>query len=480
MINMKKLLSFCGLTAESSKHIETFQPEGLLSFRRPHAGRARYTPLAALLGVACFALFLSAPSNATIYIDVNAGTFDPVPVAIMDFTATSPERQRIAKQTTDIIKSNLTRSGLFRVIPPGAFIEKNLSTLDTPTFADWSAINARVLVIGSVNPSEQGRVAIEFRLWDISIGKQIRGQIFMTEESNARRIGHIISDIIYKELSGDEGYFDTRILYVAETGPKTNRTRRLALMDQDGHNLKYLTNGKYAVSTPTFSPTAQQIAYVTYYTKVPKIFVFDIETGRHELVGDFPGMSFAPRFSPDGKKLIVSIAKDGASNLHELDLRSKQLRQLTRELNINTAPSYSPDQKRIAFISDRSGTPQIYIMSANGGRAERISFGAGRYEDVVWSPRGDYLAFTKIQGGKFSVGVMFDDGTGERIIADGFMIESPSWSPNGRRIIYYEQKPLRGGDDSLIIHSVDVTGLNHEIIKTETKASDPAWSPLLK
>ncbi|MDR0367196.1 MAG: Tol-Pal system protein TolB, partial [Rickettsiales bacterium] len=269
-----------------------------------------------LFTFATAAALATGAARAEIYIDVDAGNFDPVRTAIIDFRGNSPESQKIGLETARIIRDNLKRSGMFRIIPPASFIEKNIAVAESPAFADWSAINASILAFGDVKDTRDGRVAIEFRLWDIPGQNQLKGQIFITEKSNARRIAHIISDAIYKEMTGDDGYFDTRILYVAETGPKTDRTKRLAIMDQDGANLKYLTNGKISVTTPSFSPNSQKIAYVTYHESVPKVYIFDIETGRHELVGQFPGMSFAPRFSPDGRRLVMSIARDGNSEIY--------------------------------------------------------------------------------------------------------------------------------------------------------------------
>jgi TolB protein len=282
---------------------------------------------------------------------------------------------------------------------------------------------------------------------------------------------------VYSAITGDKGYFDTRIVYIAETGSKTNRVKRLAIMDQDGANLKYLTSGKIQVTTPAFSPNSQKIAYVTYYKGVPRVYIFDIETGEQELLGAFPGMSFAPRFSPDGEYIVMSLANEGNSDIYEIRLRDKKLARLTSHLAIDTAPSYSPDGKKIAFVSDRSGSPQIYTMTRGGGDVRRASRGKGQYGDVAWSPRGDYLGYTKILDNRFLVGVMFEDGSGERSIASGYTVESPTFSPNGRRIIFYEETPET---DRLALHSVDVSGYNHEVIKTPTNASDPAWSPLLE
>ena len=418
-------------------------------------------------------------SFAEIYVDIDSGNIEPISIAIMDFDGDTPENRGIGTKITEVVTNDLKRSGLFRPIDHKAFIDKKQNVADLPKFENWSVINAQALLYGKIINKENGKLRVEFHLWDVPAQQRIEGQALITESSNWRRISHIIADYVYKRMTGDKGYFDTRIVYVAETGSKLDRTKRLAVVDQDGENLKYLTDGKIPVTTPVFSNNSQKIAYVTYFKKIPRVYIFDIETGAQDLLGNFPGMSFAPRFSPDDKYVLMSIAQDGNSDIYEMDLESKKLKKLTSHPAIETAPTYSPDGKRIAFISDRSGKPQIYTMNRDGSGVERITFGDGQYGDVNWSPRGDYLAFVKIKNNKFYVGLMFEDGTGERMIADGYMVESPTWSPNGRRIIFYEQKPTKDKQDKLTVQSVDITGYNHEVMKLPTDASDPAWSPLL-
>ncbi|MDR2098603.1 MAG: Tol-Pal system beta propeller repeat protein TolB [Rickettsiales bacterium] len=417
--------------------------------------------------------------RAEIYVDIDSGNIKPISIAIMDLAGSGGETAKIGSDISKVVTHDLKRSGLFSPIAHSAFIDTKQDAGMPPTFENWSVINAQALLFGQVEEAKAGKVKVEFQLWDIPGQTRIEGQILLTEKSNWRRIAHIISDYVYKRMTGDAGYFDTRIVYVAETGSKLARTKRLAIIDQDGANLKYLTDGRIQVTTPVFSPNSQKIAYMTYFKNVPRVYIFDIETGEQELLGNFPGMSFAPRFSPDGKHILMSIADEGNSDIYEMELSTKKMRQLTREAAIETAPTYSPDGKTIAFVSDRSGSPQLYTMTRKGRDVERISFGGGQYGDVAWSPRGDYLAFVKIKGGDFYIGIMFEDGTGERLIAKGYTVESPTWSPNGRRIIFYEEEPTKDGDGKLTLQSVDITGYNHEIIKTETRASDPAWSPLL-
>ena len=424
-------------------------------------------------------IFIGTFASAEIYVDIDSGNIKPISIAIMDFDGDSAVNKEIGQKITGVITNDLKRSGLFSPINHDAFIDKKQNIDDLPNFENWSVINAQALLYGKIITKEEGKLRVEFHLWDVPAQQRIEGQALITETSNWRRIAHIVADYVYKRMTGDKGYFDTRIVYVSETGSKLNRTKKLTVVDQDGENLKYLTDGKIPVTTPVFSNNSQKIAYVTYFKQVPRVYIFDIETGVQELLGNFPGMSFAPRFSPDDKFVVMSIAQDGNSDIYEMELSTKKLKKLTSHPAIETAPSYSPDGKKIAFVSDRSGKPQIYVMDRDGGNVERITFGDGQYGDVNWSPRGDYLAFVKIKNNKFYIGLMFDDGTGERMIADGYMVESPTWSPNGRRIIFYEQIPTKDGQDKLTIQSVDITGYNHETMRLPTNASDPAWSPLL-
>ena len=312
-------------------------------------------------------------------------------------------------------------------------------------------------------------------------GKEMMALAFTTVPSNWRRVGHIITDKVYERLTGEKGYFDTRIIYVAEEGPKTKRIKKLAIMDQDGANNKFLTLGNELVLTPRFNPTSQMVTYLSYFRNLPRVYLLDIETGTQEVVGDFPGMTFAPRFSPDGKKIIMSFAKDGNSDIYTMDLENRIVEKITNHPSIDTSPSYSPDGKYICFNSDRSGYQQIYIMKSDGSNVKRISFGKGLYGTPVWSPRGDLIAFTKLHKGKFYIGVMRTDGSGERLLTENFYQEAPSWSPNGRVLIFYRETKTndKGEGFSAKLWSIDLTGYNERLVKTPVDASDPSWSSLL-
>lgn len=425
--------------------------------------------------------FAPLPAQAKLEIDINEGVTEPVPVAIPDFLITSPEAAGAARDITTVIRNNLERSGLFRPLNPASYIEKIGDINMAPKFGDWRAIQAEGLVTGQVTSLPDGRLKVEFRLWDIFGERQLQGLQFSTTKDNYRRVGHLVSDAIYQRLTGDKGYFDTRVVYVAESGPKLRRQKRLAIMDQDGYNPSFLTTGDTTVITPRFSPNSQVIAYMSLENKGNgRVFLMDLQSGRREVLGDFPGMTFAPRFAPNGQKVVMSMARNGNSDIYEVDLRTKRSVRLTTDPSIDTSPSYSPDGTQIAFESDRSGSSQVYVMNADGSGARRISFGSGRYNTPVWSPRGDLIAFTKQEGGKFQIGVIRPDGKGERMLTESYQQEGPTWSPNGRVVMFFRETPSRadGSGGRAQLWSVDLTGKNERPVMTTGDASDPAWSPL--
>jgi TolB protein len=420
---------------------------------------------------------LAAPALAELKIDITRGTVEPIPIAVTDFHSPAGDATEIGRRIAGVVKNDLDRSGLFRSINEAAFIQRPEEMLDQPRFPDWRQINAQALVTGQLVVEQGGRLRVEFRLWDVFAAQHLIGLRFGSAEDAWRRIAHKIADAIYERLTGESGYFDTRIVYVAESGPQAKRTKRLAIMDQDGANFRYLTDGRALVLTPRFSPTTQEITYLSYERDQPHVYLRNIDTGRQELLGNFPGMTFAPRFSPDGNKVVLTYAKGGDSNIYEMDLRTRRVMQLTRDPAIDTSPSYSPDGSSIAFESDRGGSQQIYIMRSDGSDVRRISFGQGRYGTPVWSPRGDLVAFTKISQGRFYIGVMRPDGSQERLIAEDYLVEGPTWAPNGRVLMFFRQSSR--DPDSAELVSIDITGHNERTLVTSTAASDPAWSPLI-
>ena len=426
---------------------------------------------------------------ALVEVDITRGNLDPLPIAVSPLYVEPGSKEikqhneiikNVGEEISKVIEVNFKRSGLFNPLKKDSFVQSEDIAHVKPRFEDWRLIKAQALVTGKVNVTEN-KLRAEFRLWDVVAAKEMVALAFSTTPNNWRRVAHIISDKIYQRLTGEEGYFDTRIIYVAETREKTQRYTQLAIMDQDGANFKSLTLGNELVLTPRFSPKNQLVTYLSYFRNLPRVYLLDIETGVQEVVGDFPGMTFAPRFSPDGKKIIMSFAKDGNSDIYTMNMETRVVEKITDHSSIDTSPSYSPDGKYICFNSDRSGLQQIYVMRNDGSNVKRITFGKGLYGTPVWSPRGDLIAFTKVHKGKFYIGVMRPDGSGERLLTENFYQEAPSWSPNGRVLIFYREtkSDSEGKGFSAKLWSIDLTGYNERLIETETDGSDPSWSTLL-
>ena len=432
--------------------------------------------VAAVGGLAALAPGAGLAQSGPLRIEITEGVIEPMAIAIPPLVAANAQSSQPAAEIGRVIAANLVNTGLFREIPVSAHIGR-ITSFEAPVqFADWRAVNARALVTGSVAASG-GRLTVQFRLFDVTSGQQVgQGVQFTGPAATWRRLAHRISDQIYSRITGEGGYFDSRVVFVSESGPRTQRVKRIAIMDQDGANVEFLTDGRALVFAPRISPTGDRVLYTSYETGAPRIYIMDLNSRRRQVIGDQPGtMTFAPRFSPDGGSVVYSLSQAGNTDLYRLTLASGQRVQLTSGSSISTAPSYAPDGSRIVFESDRSGTSQLYIMPATGGEARRISFGQGRYGTPVWSPRGDFIAYTFQAGGRFHIGVMRTDGREERLLTASFLDEGPTWSPNGRVIMFARETP--GADPQL--YSVDISGRNLRSIPTPGPASDPAWSPLL-
>ncbi len=414
---------------------------------------------------------LAAPARAqSPYLDIRpGGEFHPVPIAVTTFQGEAQQ----GGMMTSVITNNFKRSVFLTPLDPKTFVEKAVNP-EAPQFDQWKMINAQFVVTGRCERSGDGRVKTEFRLWDVNTGQHVAGQQYVTDAGQLRRVAHIVSDAIFTRITGEKGWYDSRVVFIDETGPKERRVKRLAIMDQDGFGPRDLTRGEDLVITPRFSPNAQEVTYMAFGRGDPRVYLFNIDSRQSEVVGDFPGMSFSPRFSPDGQRIIMSIAQGAASNLFVMDLRSRSPMRLTDTQAIDTSPSYSPDGGRIVFESDRGGTQQIYVMGSSGGAAQRLSHGEGRYSTPVWSPKGDYIAFTRQRGSSFGIGVMKPDGSGERILTEGFHNEGPTWAPNGLYVMFFRD-PGAGPK----IYMADIFGRAEFQVPTPSFASDPAWSPLL-
>jgi TolB protein len=400
-------------------------------------------------------------------LEITEGVIEPMPFAVPDLVAESAQARDFAARIARVIAADLSGTGLFREIPAQAHIGR-ITSFDSPVqFADWRAINAQALVTGAVSVDATGRLVVRFRIHDVFAGTELgRGQQLVGERDGWRRIAHKVADQVYSRITGEGGYFDSRVVYVAESGPKDQRAKRLAIMDYDGANLQYLTDAATIVLAPRFSPTGDRVLYTSYEGGFPRIYLLEVaDVGRRVLPTMEGTMSFAPRFSQGGN-----------TDLYTMEIVGGRSTRLTSAPSIETAPSYSPDGSRIVFESDRSGSPQLYIMEARGGEAQRISFGQGRYGTPVWSPRGDLVAVTKQAKGRFHIGVMRVDGSEERLLTASFLDEGPTWAPNGRVIMFTRETRGAGGEARL--YTVDITGRNLRQVATDGGASDPSWGPL--
>ena len=434
-----------------------------------------------ILSIFSFSIISSKVRSESLRVTVNSGQVEPLPIAIANFTGPDGNISILGKKIAEVVSNNLVSSGQFKALESAAFIAPPTSPSVRPNFSDWVPLGIKALITGSVKNINQNQIEVEFRLWDVVAQTDIIGLRLSVEKNAWRRVAHILSDESYERLTGDTGYFDTRIVYVSEAGAQNKRIKRLAIMDQDGENHQYLTDGSFLVLTPRFSPNTQEITYLAYYNKEPRVYILNLETGQQELLGSFPGMTFAPRFSPLGDKIIMSLAERGVTDIYEMKIASQKVNRLTNSSSIDTSPSYSPNGEKIVFNSDRGGSQQLYIMNKNGRKVKRISYGEGRYATPVWAPKGDLIAFTKMLRNKFYIGVMNPDGKGERLLAEGYLVEAPTWAPNGRVLMYFKQDaPVDDGKSSKVnLYKIDITGFKETRIITPSDASDPAWSPLI-
>ncbi len=418
-------------------------------------------------------------SNGPLKIEITEGVIEPLPFAAPAFVAENTAARDLADELAAVVIADLVGSGIFREIPRAAQIS-GISNFDAPVqFSDWQAVNAQALITGAVKVQATGRIIVKFRLFDVFAQAALgEGLQFAGTRDDWRRMAHKVADAVYSRLTGERGYFDSRVVYIAESGPKNQRRKRLAIMDYDGANIRNLTDDNSIVLAPRFSPDANKVLYTSYETGMPRVFQIDLKSMRHKALDDLPGMTFAPRYSPDGKTALLSISDAGNTDIYSVDLASGKRMRLTSASSIETAPSYSPDGKQIVFESDRAGSQQLYIMRATGGEVRRISFGKGRYGTPVWSPRGDLIAFTKINNGRFHIGVMRLDGSEERLLTASFLDEAPTWAPNGRVLMFFRE--TRGAKGAPSLYSVDISGRNLKKVAMNGFGSDPSWSSLLK
>ena len=435
--------------------------------------------LAIALGAMMTVPAMAQERSGPLRIEITEGVIEPVPIAVAPFIAETPAAADFAREITGVVASDLTGTGLFRDIPRDAYISQVNNFGGEVAYADWKAINAEALITGAVTLTTDNQLVVKFRLYDIFTGTPLGDGLQFAGSTTAwRRVAHKVADQVYARITGEEGYFDSRVVYVEEAGPKNARQQRLAIMDYDGANVQFLTDASSIVLSPRFSPTGDRVLYTSYESGFPQIYELTVGSASKRALGlDTESMTFAPRYAPNGRTVAYSESRGGNSDIYRLDLASGERTQLTNAPSIETAPSFSPDGSQIVFESDRSGSQQLYIMGVNGGEPTRISFGQGRYGTPVWSPRGDFIAFTKQNAGRFHIGVMRNDGSSERLLTASFLDEGPTWAPNGRVLMFTRESA--GADGQPALFSVDISGRNLKRVATSTAASDPAWSPLL-
>ena len=426
-------------------------------------------------------LVMVLPARAELKVDIVAGAANPISIAVQQFEVSGDVRSKDATMIREVVESDLKRTGLFRIVNHDAFPEY-VKMHEMPNFKSWDAIKTQVLVQTKLSAESDNRYKLEFFVWDVDGREQIEAQSLVASRQSARRLAHIMADAIYERLTGEVGYFDTQIVFIAETGPVHKRVKRMAIMDQDGYGMRYLSDMDTFVMSPHFSPNMQSIVFLSYYNDDPMVWSLDLDTGDQRRLGQFGGMNFAPRFSPDGTRVAISLVKKGITHIYEYNIETKELRQLTFGNSINTSPSYSSDGKKMAFNSDRSGRQQIHVLDLETGAVERLTYGAGRYATPAWSPDGQFIAFTKIADDTFYVGIMNPQGRNEKILAGGWFMEAPSWAPGSRRIVYYEtEKAIDDIERISHIRSVDITGQNIYDIELPDGVNglEPTWSPRL-
>lgn len=433
------------------------------------------------LFVAFVSLVFVSNAKAELHVDVVAGGVDPISIAVQKFESSDGVSRSDAQMLREVVENDLKSTGLFRMVNHDAFPEY-VKMNEMPNFASWAAIKTQALVQAQIQTDGKDKYKLEFYLWDINGKEQIEAQSLIASKKSVRRLAHIMADAIYERLTGETGYFDTQIVFIAETGPITNRSKRMAIMDQDGYGMRYLSDKNTFVMSPHFSPNMATVVFLSYRNDDPTVWVLDLENGDQTKLGTFGGMSFAPRFSPDGKRVALSLVKNGVTNIYEYDITTQGLRQLTFGNGISTSPSYSPNGRYLAFNSDMSGSQQIHVMDLISGKQKRITFGAGRYATPAWSPDGQFIAFTKMADDTFYIGIMNTEGRHEKILAGGWYMEAPSWAPNSRRLVYYETEQTADGEERIShIRSVDITGQNiYDIdLKDGINGTEPTWSPRL-
>jgi len=411
------------------------------------------------------------------------GNLDDLGIAIPSFAtdrdqptpASAQGTAALGRELARVITADLRNNGLFKPTGPDALPQPAFTQITAPEYSTWRGRSAEMLVQGYVKGGADGRLTVGCYLYDVALGEQLVRAGWVVQPQEWRRAAHKCADLVYSRLTGESPFFDSRIAYIAETGPKDNRVKRLAIMDSDGANHRFITTGRATALTPRYSPDYRQLLYISYVDGNPRIYVYDIGTGQQRLITQSTNPTFAPRWSPDGKWILYSMAVNGNTDIYRVSAQGGASTRLTDTPGIDIGGSYSPDGSKIVFESDRSGSQQVYVMNADGSNQRRLSFFGGRAATPEWSPRGDQIAFTHIVG-DLRVAVMNTDGRGLRYLTNSWQDEAPTWSPNGRIVQFFRTEK---GSGKSSLWQVDLTGRNERKLPTPVDASDPAWGPVL-
>lgn len=411
-------------------------------------------------------------------IEVSGKNYKLTKIAINHFLTQKYEEKIIAKEIRDTVCKNLSDSGIFSIVAENNFIEQNKGSEFIPFFEAWKKINATILVNGSLTKNRKNNYTIVISIWDNILAKKILHRKITFSEKSIQKTSHIISDHIYQEIIGEKGYFDSKILYVAEKVIENKIFTRIAMMNQDGKEHKYLTNGKFISISPKISPDKENIAYVDFRAGISKIFLRNLYSGQENLLTNMKGSIFSPRFSRNGKKILFSLAKKGATNIFKFDINTKKISVLTRNIYINTSPQFSPDDKKIIFTSNRLGTAKIYTMNEEGKNVVKITEKPGSHLEPKWSPDGKYISYINLRRKLGYYINIINTKTGEETtVVKSDVIHGYCWCPNSKYILFSEAIGNKEEEKKTIykLQKINIFNKHKTTINTPYSASDPIW-----
>jgi TolB protein len=413
------------------------------------------------------------PAWSALTIEITQGTEGAIPIAVVPF-GWSGAPGSAPENISAIISADLNRSGRFEALPDSDLVAHPTEGSQVQ-FQNWRMVNVDNLVIGKISESGQ-QYSVQFQLFDVFRGNQLAGYSFNVGRQELRRVAHHISDLIYEKLTGERGAFNTQIAYVTTSGSTANKTYTLLVADSDGYNPQTILTSKEPLMSPSWSPDASQLAYVSFENKTAQIYVQELRTGTRRKLASFKGINGAPSWSPDGRSLAVTLSRDGNPEIYTMDLKSNTLKRITNSAGIDTEPVWTPDGGSIIFTSDRGGSAQLYRVPASGGQARRITFEGNYNAGADISPDGRKIAMVHGTGGGYRIAVQDLASGNLRVLTDGRLDESPSFSPNGSMIIYATTAGNRE-----VLAAVSVDGSFRQRLSLQAgNVREPVWSPFGK